>query len=165
VTLFERSLLLTHLVGRGSLNKSLPRNFEPIQNSDCAIFSRNYSEHLDEAVKISNSNPRQPITFRSSVVWSSAKKAIETHGQRKIYFATVGDYNLVRYEGNLEKVELNPELNLSSAQELLLYCTQSTREEGLWEEVGKVRVKTENQFFQEKTSHSTMLDSSYNFLG
>ncbi|MEH2362271.1 hypothetical protein [Nostoc sp.] len=68
------------------------------QNSHCAIFSRNYSEHLDEAVEISNQNPRQLITFRSSVVWSSAKKAIETHGQRKIYFATVGDSNLVRMQ-------------------------------------------------------------------
>jgi hypothetical protein len=112
------------------------------QNSHCAIFSRNYSEHLDEAVEISNNNPRQPITFRSSVVWSSAKKAIETHGQRKIYFATVGDSNLVRYEGNLEQVELNLELNLQIAQDLLQYCTESTKGEGLWEEVGKVKVKT-----------------------
>ncbi|MDZ8188932.1 MAG: hypothetical protein RMX96_29270 [Nostoc sp. ChiSLP02] len=112
------------------------------QNSHCAIFSRNYSEHLDEAVEISNQNPRQPITFRSSVVWSSAKKAVDTHGQRKIYFATVGDSNLVRYEGNLEQVELNPELNLQTAQELLKYSTESTRGEGLWEESGKVKVKT-----------------------
>ncbi|MBD2529262.1 hypothetical protein H6G97_06615 [Nostoc flagelliforme FACHB-838] len=112
------------------------------QNSHCAIFSRNYSEHLDEAVEISNQNPRQPITFRSSVIWSSAKKAIKTHGQRKIYFATVGDSNLVRYEGNLEQVELNPELNLQTAQDLLQYCIKSTKEEGLWEEVGKVKVKT-----------------------
>ena len=112
------------------------------QNSHCAIFSRNYSEHLDEAVGISSHNPRQPITFRSSVVWSSAKLAIETHGQRKIYFALVGDSNFVSYEANLEKIELNPELNPQTAQYLLQYCTQSTREEGLWEKAVKVGVKT-----------------------
>ncbi len=31
---FERSLLLTHLGGHGSLNKSLPPDFEPIPNFD-----------------------------------------------------------------------------------------------------------------------------------
>jgi hypothetical protein len=112
------------------------------QNFYCAIFSRNYSEHLDEAVEISSHNPKQPITFRSSVVWSSAKLAIETHGQRKIYFAPVGDSNFVSYEGNLEKIELYPEFNPQIAQNLLQYCTQSTREEGLWEKAGKVGVKT-----------------------
>jgi hypothetical protein len=112
------------------------------QNSHCAIFSRNYSEHLDEAVEISKHNPRQSITFRSSVVWSSAKLAIETHGQRKIYFAPVRDSNLVSYEGNLEKIELYPELNPQTAQNLLQHCTQSTRGEGLWEEAGKAGVKT-----------------------
>ncbi|MEH1815458.1 MAG: hypothetical protein V7K26_12215 [Nostoc sp.] len=59
------------------------------QNSHCAIFSRNYSEDLDEAVEISNNNPRQVITFRSSVVWSLAKKAIETEQsllEEKLFF-------------------------------------------------------------------------------
>ncbi|OCQ92842.1 hypothetical protein BCD64_08895 [Nostoc sp. MBR 210] len=112
------------------------------QNSNCAIFSRNYSEHLNEAIEISSNNPRQPITFRSSVAWSSAKLAVETHGQRKIYFAPVGDSNLVSYEGKLEKVELYPELSSQTAKDILQHCTQSTQEEGLWEEAGKIGVKT-----------------------
>ncbi len=35
-----------------------------------------------------------------------------------------------------------PEFNLQTAQDLLQYCTQSTRGEGLWEKAEKVGVKT-----------------------
>jgi hypothetical protein len=112
------------------------------QNSNCAVFSRNYSEHLEEAVKISNNNYSDIITFRSATVWSSAKVAVETHRQRKIYFAPVGDYNYVQYEANLEQVQLYPELKSEKTQYLLEHCTNSTREEGLWEKNGQIGVKT-----------------------
>jgi hypothetical protein len=108
----------------------------------CAIFSRNYTSHLKEAVNECKDNPERLITFRASIPWKSAQIAVNIHGPRKIYFAPVDGKGLVMYEAVLEQVELNPEPNTKATEKLLENSLPSIRHEGLWEKDGKIWAKT-----------------------
>lgn len=106
---------------------------------NCAVFTRNYQQHLEDAIE---KNPRQPITFRSYLKWTSAELAVKTHGFCKIYFVP-GEEKLVKYEAILEEVLLEPQPDSPKTKELLANCLESTHEEGLWEkENGEVGVQT-----------------------
>lgn len=106
---------------------------------NCAIFSRNFEEHLEGAVI---ANPEKKISFRSNKAWKSAKTAIDTHGYRKIYFAPIGDSKFIGYEAILEQVKLSPNKNDPEIKNLLENSLSSTEGEGLWQQDGKGGVKT-----------------------
>lgn len=97
---------------------------------NCAIFSRNYPYHLDNAAK----RGKELTTFRSQVSWSSTQTAIDRHGPRKIYFASVGAKELITYEAILKQVKLNPKWDDPETQQLLSYCLPTTSHENLWED-------------------------------
>lgn len=107
-------------------------------NPNCAVFSRHYQQHLDDAI---NEKPEKPVTFRSYLPWKSAQLAVKTHGKRTIYYG-LGEDDLIRYKAVLEQVELYPQLNTARTNNLLENCLPSTRGEGLWEKDGKIGVKT-----------------------
>lgn len=102
----------------------------------CAILSRNYPYHLEEAVG------RALTTFRSNVAWKAAQIAVESHGPRKIYFAPVDGEGWVTHEAVVEEVELYPQPDTDITRRLLDSCSPSTQHEGLWEKDGKINVLT-----------------------
>ncbi len=101
-------------------------------HSNVAVFARNWPAYLEEAVKIAENSPEQPVTFRAQTVWRAAETAVNVHGPRKIYFAPNEGEGLVEYLAVLEKVVLYPEANAQVTKELLDKSLKSTSQEGLW---------------------------------
>lgn len=104
-----------------------------IRTPNVAIFCRNHQKYLESAIKIEAETPGRPVTFRASTIWKSAEVALNAHGERKIYFVTIGGVESVEYEANLKKILLHPLINDKETIKLLNYCPPETIEEDLWE--------------------------------
>jgi len=100
------------------------------KTKNVAIFCRNHRKYLDEAVRESKKDPEKPITFRSAATWVSGYHAWKKHGDRKIYFVPIGEKK-IEYEAILVHVKPDPKYGDKKTEELLKYCLNLTRNEGL----------------------------------
>jgi hypothetical protein len=103
-----------------------------IENPNAAILCQNHPVYLAHAAKIGDKFPDRRITFRTSALWRSGEKALDS-GPRTIYFVPEGELE-VRYQGRLEAVYLHPSMDDPRTQELLELCLPETRDQGLWEQ-------------------------------
>lgn len=96
-----------------------------------AVFARNHAAHLDAACAIAKYDPSRSVMFRSSKLWSSAKKALDEQQLVKMYFSSVGSDGTIEYEAVLHSVVLNPDPHDETVQALLKMSTATTAGEGL----------------------------------
>lgn len=99
-----------------------------------AIFARNHRAYIEEAVERAKVSPSEPITFRSSVRWTNAKKALDKQETLKIYLAAIGDAPVVTHEATLKILILDPKTGSHDTEAWLKSAPASTETEGLWEE-------------------------------
>ena len=107
---------------------------------DCAklaVFTRNHKGHLDEAFRVSSTEPDRLIPFRGVSRWSSAAQALQQYSPIDIYFAVVDSGSLVQYAAKLQRVIVDPQRGKPETERLLDLSTSTTRDEGLWENTGK----------------------------
>ncbi len=102
-----------------------------------AVFARNHRHYLDEAISRNTARPERFTTFRSSRRWAGAHTANVEHGTLTIYFAPVGGDKGIEYTAILHQVHLDPAVDDPITQEVLACELESTRAEGLWEQLGQ----------------------------
>lgn len=100
----------------------------PAKMTDMAVFSRNWPHYLAAAAKRSRD---VPTTFRSKTRWVNAASAVQAHGPRPIYFASIEGDGTGEFEAYLIDVEVDPHRR-ARTQELLANELNLTRNEGLW---------------------------------
>ena len=96
---------------------------------DIAIFTRNYEEHLQNAIEDCRNDPRKTVFFRSNVNWKSARNVIEEHGSIPLYIVPVGE-KVIKYVAQLEAVHDPSELSDEAIREK---SVESVKHEGRWE--------------------------------
>jgi predicted HNH restriction endonuclease len=106
-------------------------------NPDVAVFSKNDPVYLKESAEITKKHPNRLITFRSAIPWKTAKFALSVIKNIPIYFAVEGGRSKIEYQATLQRVYLHPRLNNKDTKQLLSYCLDSTKDEGLWKDFGK----------------------------
>ncbi len=106
-----------------------------------AVFARNHSQYLESACAVSDNDPSRLITFRSSVRWARAKKALDDQKIVQLYLAPTGSKGTVGYEATLKALVLDPAASDSETAKALAYELPETSDEGLWGKDGSA-VKT-----------------------
>ena len=96
-----------------------------------AIFTRNHKEHLEEAFRVSSTEPDRFIPFRGVLRWSSAAEALQKQSFIDIYFAVVDSGSLIQYVAKLQRVIVDPQRGQPKTEKLLDLSTSTTRDEGL----------------------------------
>jgi len=108
-----------------------------IKRGQFAVFTRNHRVHLDEAVAICSADPSRQVTFRASGTWASAERAVVGGSPVPLYIAVVGGPGTVEYVAELCDVQTHPHRGDPKTERLLQFWTNSTKDEGLWEQYGK----------------------------
>ena len=111
------------------------------KHKNIAVFARNYLEYIEAAVARNQVRPERFTTFRSAVKWANAHFANSVYGAIPIYFSPVGGDKGVEYEALLHQIHLDPVAEEPDTIEALASELESTKNEGLWEQYGKL-VKT-----------------------
>ena len=112
-----------------------------IERGQIAVFARNHRRHLDEAVALCRADSNRQITFRASSTWISAERSVTNGPAVPIYIAAVGGPGAVEYVAELVEVQTHPHRGEPTTERLLKLHTNSTKDEGLWEQYDK-RVAT-----------------------
>ena len=108
-----------------------------IERGQFAVFTRNHRVHLAEAAALCAADPTRLVTFRASVTWVSAERAVASGSPIPIYVAVVGGPGAVEYVAELCDVQLRPHRGDPKTERLLRHWTNSTKDEGLWEKYDK----------------------------
>lgn len=111
-----------------------------------AVFCRNHTVLLEEAVQISFRNPHELVLFRARTVWRAADIALARHGPRPIYLLPIAANDVrdgrIRYVGKLHQVVLRPS-DTEATRELLDKSVPAALNEGLWpDKEGNPTVRT-----------------------
>lgn len=99
-----------------------------------AIFTRNQRHHVEQAVSLSASDPSRQITFRARSKWVSVLDALNKKKPRDLYISPIGSDGMVEYVADLHLVQLDPQRGQPMTEKLLKLTTESTADEGLWEQ-------------------------------
>ena len=113
------------------------RGMGRIARTQFAVFTRNHRRHIEEAVALCAKDPDRQFTFRASSTWASAERAVAGGTPVPIYIAVVGGPRMVEYQAELCDVQTHPHRGDPKTERLLTLATNSTKDEGLWEQYDK----------------------------
>ncbi len=98
-----------------------------------AVFARNHSEYLKEAVSLCQADASRRVTLRAANKWKAAADAVSAGSSIPIYFSAIGSDGVVEYAAELTDVQIYPSRGDQTTEALLALCGTLTVSEGLWE--------------------------------
>lgn len=104
-------------------------------NPDIAVYTKNFRQYLERAETIQKSAPGTPVTFKSSKKWASVSRILEYRESIVVYFAVSSEDELIRFQGRIRKVDIDPDLSNDNTIRLLAHQINN-KEDKLWD--GKV---------------------------
>jgi hypothetical protein len=124
--------------------------------ADIGILTKNYIDHLDKAIESCAS-----VTFCSHVRWVAATDAFSKGEIVELYFVVDGGTGIVKYQGRLSDILLDPVQGTSAVDKLLANAADEDASEGLQNGVIKTLYTVSNlRKLQESFSQTKLLKRS-----